>query len=91
MPDEPITFSYPLSDGWYFHLDPTASMHLPAPVASASPWEQIQVPHTWQSLGRTPGYSGVAWYQLSFEAPDFWKERHVRIEFEAVTTRHMCS
>ena len=42
------------------------------------------MPHTWQSLGRSPDYVGIAWYRIRFEAPASWASQHVRIEFEAV-------
>lgn len=71
----------PVSEGWEFRLDPTASATPP----EAGEWQSVQVPHTWQSLGRSPDYSGVAWYRLRFQAPASWAARHVRIEFEAVT------
>lgn len=69
-----------LRDGWEFHLDPTSSMEAPEDGA----WESIQVPHTWQSLGRSPEYSGVAWYRLRLDAPASWASQHVGVEFEAV-------
>jgi beta-galactosidase len=69
-----------LLDGWEFHLDPAGSMKAPEDGA----WESIQVPHTWQSLGRSPEYSGVAWYRLRLDAPASWASQHVGVEFEAV-------
>ena len=87
--EEPSRFSFPLCDGWSFRLDPTASMQ-PQAANDGQPWEQVQVPHTWQSLGRRPEYSGVAWYRFDLMAPDSWKSLHVRAEFEAVThTAHV--
>ncbi len=41
------------------------------------------MPHTWQTLGNTRGYVGVAWYRLDFDAPAEWQNQFVRIEFEA--------
>ncbi|HET6205603.1 MAG TPA: glycoside hydrolase family 2 TIM barrel-domain containing protein [Terracidiphilus sp.] len=69
-----------LRDGWEFHLDPAGAMEAPEDGA----WESIQVPHTWQSLGRSPEYTGVAWYRLRFDAPASWASQHVGVEFEAV-------
>ena len=82
--------SCPLSDGWSFCLDPGASMQPPAIPDKGNMWEPIRVPHTWQTLKGVPDYSGVAWYRFNLMIPEFWKTRHVRVEFEAVThTAHV--
>ncbi len=84
------SYSIPLLDGWDFRLDPSGTagpddMHDPTVE-----WESVQVPHTWQSLGRAPDYVGIAWYRIHFEAPETWSSQHVRIEFEAVNhTAHV--
>src|SRR5215469_18097554 len=69
-----------LRHGWEFRLDPAGSTEAPQDGA----WESIEVPHTWQSLGRSPEYSGVAWYRLRFDAPAAWASQYVCVEFEAV-------
>lgn len=75
-----------LRSGWEYRLDPTGSMDPPVDGT----WEAIEIPHTWQTLGRSPEYSGVAWYKLSFVAPVSWASQHVRVEFEAVShTAHV--
>jgi beta-galactosidase len=43
------------------------------------------VPHTWQTLGRSPDYIGVAWYRTEIFAPIEWRTQFVRVEFEAVS------
>jgi len=70
-----------LREGWEFCLDPASSLQEP----EAGQWEAVQVPHTWQAMGRSPEYSGVAWYRLRFDVPRSWVSRYVRVEFEAVT------
>lgn len=70
-----------LRDGWEFCLDPASLLQEPEAVR----WEAVQVPHTWQAMGRSPEYSGVAWYRLRFDAPRSWASQYVRVEFEAVT------
>ena len=50
----------------------------------ADGWQPVEVPHTWQSLGRSPEYVGMASYRLRFQVPASWASQHVRIEFEAV-------
>jgi beta-galactosidase len=75
-----------LRDGWEFCLDPTGSLQEP----EEGRWELVHVPHTWQAMGRSPEYSGVAWYRLRFDVPRSWVSRYVRVEFEAVThTAHV--
>ncbi len=82
--------SFTLTEGWLLRLDPTASALPPDEDVQTIDWLHVRVPHTWQSLGGSPDYSGVAWYKLQFLAPVEWNSRHVRIEFEAVThTAHV--
>jgi beta-galactosidase len=73
--------SIPCGD-WEFCLDPGA--HTQPPMDDRI-WNPIQVPHTWQALGNSSNYSGIAWYKLTFDAPTWWSSQHVRIEFEAIT------
>lgn len=81
--------SIALQDGWEFRLDPGAGENSDK-LNNAPAWEIVQVPHTWQSLGRRPDYAGIAWYRIRFEAPARWASQHVRIEFEAVNhTAHV--
>jgi beta-galactosidase len=82
--------SFTLTEGWLLRLDPTASARPPDEGVQTTDWLHVRVPHTWQSLGGDPGYSGVAWYKLQLQAPVEWNSRHVRVEFEAVThTAHV--
>ena len=62
----------PLDGTWQFRLD------------GAAEWADVQVPHTWQTRAETAAYLGVAWYRRRFHAPPEWRERTVRVEFEAV-------
>ena len=78
-----------LRAGWEFRVDPSAAPE-PTGVLEQAGWSAVRVPHTWQSLGRSPEYVGVAWYRMRFEAPASWASQHVRIEFEAVNhTAHV--
>lgn len=70
----------PLREGWQFRLDPSASS---MPGTNAN-WQPVIVPHTWQALGGSPDYVGVAWYQRSLLVPSDWRTQFVRVEFEAV-------
>jgi beta-galactosidase len=51
---------------------------------SASGWQPVAVPHTWQIQAPFVDYRGDAWYTKSFAAPQEWVHKVVRIEFEAV-------
>jgi beta-galactosidase len=83
-------YTIPLSHDWEFRFDPSAAQEASDVFRQETGWSPVQVPHTWQSLGRSPEYAGVAWYRLRLEAPINWASRHVRIEFEAVNhTAHV--
>jgi beta-glucuronidase len=73
-----------LEEGWQFRLDPSAAASPAGAAVSSSEWQTIAVPHTWQSLGGSPEYVGVAWYRREIFAPEAWRTRFVRVEFEAV-------
>jgi beta-galactosidase len=90
FPDPSHPCSSLLRDGWGFRLDPEAAAEPSDALDRASGWDTVQVPHTWQSLGKSPEYVGVAWYRLRFQSPVSWSAQHVRIEFEAVShTAHL--
>lgn len=82
--DQRESYMIPLRDGWEFRLDPTGTTEPSDALDRAVGWEAVHVPHTWQSLGRSPDYVGIAWYRIRFEPPANWNSQHVRIEFEAV-------
>ncbi|UWZ86799.1 glycoside hydrolase family 2 protein [Occallatibacter riparius] len=85
----PVAGSIPLRDGWEFRLDPTGADEIIEAPGQAG-WKAVQAPHTWQALGGSPEFVGVAWYRLRFEALASWTSQHVRVEFEAVNhTAHV--
>jgi beta-galactosidase len=61
-----------LNGRWEFRLD------------TERQWRPVDVPHTWQTAEQTAGYLGAAWYRRAFYVPAEWKDRCVRVEFEAV-------
>ena len=67
--------SISLNGLWQFRLDSDSA---------ATGWREVRVPHTWQVEPDHTGYRGVAWYRRSFEAHEEWRDRAVRVEFEAV-------
>jgi beta-glucuronidase len=74
----------PLEEGWQFRLDPSAAASPSTVAGESSEWQSVLVPHTWQSLGGSPEYIGVAWYRTSLFAPETWRNLFARVEFEAV-------
>lgn len=82
--DEAHSESIPLQNGWEFRIDSAGSSGAADESADKSEWEAVQVPHTWQSLGKSPDYVGIAWYRIRFAVPKRWSSKLVRIEFEAV-------
>ncbi len=62
----------PLAGAWKFRID------------SVKDWRDVVVPHTWNTMPEYADYKGVAWYERKFHAPETWKGRNIRIEFEAV-------
>jgi len=72
-----------LEDGWLFRLDPEGRADAATLSSLEGGWQQVRVPHTWQTLGGYPDYAGVAWYRTELLAPESWRESFARIEFEA--------
>ena len=82
--------SIALRNGWEFRLDFGSATDLSRVLDSGDGWEAVEVPHTWQSLGKSPDHVGVGWYRIRFDAPESWASQHARIEFEAVNhTAHL--
>jgi hypothetical protein len=76
-----------LDGPWLFRTDPDNRGEGEAwfaADASTAGWEEVVVPSTWQVSEKTAGYMGAAWYRRMFEAAETWKNKVVRIEFEAV-------
>lgn len=76
-----------LSGKWQFRLDPgnvgeSEGWH--SSEISANGWAEVMVPHTWQTSPGSAGYMGKAWYRKTFDAPEPWAGKAVRVEFEAV-------
>ena len=85
--DCPLTIVRPLAGEWQFRLDPKSvgksqGWHLPS--ASSDGWSTVTVPHTWQVSEDSAGYLGVAWYRCTFELPESWSGKVIRLECEAV-------
>ena len=63
--DGRASYSIPLRDGWEFRLDTDGSTTLSDAIDGAQP---VQVPHTWQSLGRSREHVGMVSYRLRFSS-----------------------
>jgi len=77
----------PLDGAWLFRIDPEnkgEAQGWAAPETAKEGWDEVAVPSTWQVVAKTADYMGLAWYRRDFKAPAAWKNKVVRIEFEAV-------
>jgi beta-glucuronidase len=71
----PVGENISLDGLWQFRLDSDSQ---------SAKWREVCVPHTWQVEPENVAYRGLAWYRRSFDAPEAWRDRAVRVEFEAV-------
>jgi beta-galactosidase len=72
---------------WLFRTDPEKqgeARDWSAPGMAEDGWEEVVVPSTWQIAAKTADYLGEAWYRRQFHVPRAWREKAVRVEFEAV-------
>jgi beta-galactosidase len=77
----------PLDGRWLFRTDPERRGEAETwfdPRTPTAGWDEVEVPSTWQVAAKTAGYMGLAWYRRDFEAAADWRDKTVRIEFEAV-------
>jgi beta-glucuronidase len=82
-----LDMGHSLNGEWKFKLDSKAigeSQGWYLAKTAVEGWKDVAVPHTWQVSAESAGYQGVAWYRRTFEAPDSWAGKAVRLEFEAV-------
>ena len=81
------TESISLCGEWSFRTDPqdtgTKQAWFESNLSSGD-WLTVTVPHTWQIQSSLADYRGVAWYHRTFDAPERWSNRAIRIEFAAV-------
>lgn len=76
-----------LEGSWQCRLDPDdlgRTGHWEKAPGPLEGWNEVTVPHTWQTSPDSAGYFGIAWYRREFEVQPDWNERTVRVEFEAV-------
>ncbi len=79
------TFS--LSNQWYFKTDPTdkgIDGEWFDPAINHTDWQQIFVPHTWQTELGLEDYYGFAWYAKKVATKPSWQGKRIELEFDAV-------
>lgn len=82
-----LQLELPLNGNWGFTQDPGNKGENEKWFTSpekAGKWQQVEVPHTWQTDPEHAEYFGTAWYKKEFYVPAEWKNKTIRAEFEAV-------
>ncbi len=78
---------YSLDGDWLFKLDQTdkgLSDKWFNTQHDLSSWEHVTIPHTWQVESGKEDYYGVAWYSRTVAGDLSWREKIIRLEFDAV-------
>lgn len=52
--------------------------------AADAKWDTITVPGNWDVLPAYATYIGKGWYQRTFTVPAVWKDKRIRLKFDAV-------
>lgn len=90
--------SFTLTKGWRFKQGAVPDA-VTGQSFSDSDWEMVSVPHTWNRVGYyLPGaatrvntaekvntYQGEGWYRLTFTPPSSFEDKHVWLQFDAVS------
>lgn len=82
-----------LDQGWRFIA--TEAYGAAASTWDDSSWQRVDLPHDWSIEGKTDpaapaegggGFfpTGIGWYRKTFSAPEAWRGRSVRIEFDGI-------
>ena len=77
-----------LGGSWKFKIDPYSQGEDSGwfEDESKSPnWDEMDVPGNWDVKNEYAHYTGKAWYQKTFEVPNDWKNKNIKIHFEAVS------
>ncbi len=51
---------------------------------SLNAWRDVTIPHTWNIEENTEELWGNGWYEYILEVPESWRNKRVRVRFEAV-------
>lgn len=78
-----------LNGSWKFKIDPydigmENQWHLDKDPNDGA-WDHMEVPGNWDLKNEYAHYTGKAWYQKTFEVPTDWKNKNIKIHFEAVS------
>lgn len=69
-----------LSGEWQFNPEPDPAF----PLKRGDGWKPIQVPGHWATQGFTVEDGTYAGYRRTFELPEDWADRHIRLRFDSV-------
>lgn len=76
-----------LNGTWQFKTDPYQQgleENWQALNFPTSDWDEMKVPGNWDIKNEYADYFGTAWYRKDFEAPSNWREKAIRLHFQAV-------
>ncbi|MDO6760457.1 glycoside hydrolase family 2 TIM barrel-domain containing protein [Tamlana sp. 2_MG-2023] len=72
-----------LNGTWHFlasnSIDETSVLE-----ANYSQWDSLSVPGNWDTTKRYSEYVGKGYYQKAFKLPETWKNKQIRLKFDAV-------
>ncbi|MCH6235586.1 sugar-binding domain-containing protein [Cognataquiflexum rubidum] len=78
-----------LNGTWSFKIDPHNSglenQWYQLQDSNNGAWDKMEVPGNWDLRNEYAHYTGKAWYQKTFELPSDWKNKNIKIHFEAVS------
>jgi beta-glucuronidase len=75
----------PLNGNWRFITDSTNAglgQHWQAGLPTNA--KTVLIPHTWNVMKGLEDYSGLAWYERTFTIPAIFRNKQVRLKFDAV-------
>lgn len=67
-----------LDGAWLFTINPKFD------AADETVWTNVTVPGNWDALPQFSRHRGKGWYRRTFEVPQSWKGKSIRLRFEAV-------
>lgn len=78
----------PFNDGWTFKKGPFASDPVKTRNLFASPWQKVNLPHTWNASDMQTDYNkfyaGEAYYRKMYTAPADLQDKRLFLRFEGV-------
>ena len=77
-----------LDGSWQFKTDPNQNGETQGWYQTgfnSCSWDSLKVPGNWDLENQYAEYAGKAWYRKSFNVPDEWRERLLRLNFDFVS------